>query len=211
MFQPPRTILRGRPWSRIMNPAQGSGEDEERTRDRRKYSGRLKYLRMQMLEPDTKSGQEIGEEIEVNLQDQKMINEFSNLNLKRMKLKKALKSKSLELDDLVELENELLLSSFDVETNDNNDQKTQSGTEDNDLILYKLDTSYIHIKRSTFQETKLTEKLERSKEAISKLNSEMDELSKQMSVLKKALYSKFGNTINLEGGDDDDDDDDAPI
>jgi hypothetical protein len=53
-----------------------------------------------------------------------------------MKLKKALKSKSLELDDLVELENELLLSSFDVETNDNNDQKTQSGTEDNDLILF---------------------------------------------------------------------------
>jgi hypothetical protein len=55
MFQPPRTILRGRPWSRIMNPAQGSGEDEERTRDRRKYSGRLKYLRMQMVSESTVS------------------------------------------------------------------------------------------------------------------------------------------------------------
>ncbi|WP_395242069.1 hypothetical protein, partial [Salmonella sp. s60732] len=69
----------------------------------------------------------------VNFKDQKMINEFSNLNLKRMKLKKLIKTTSLELDDLVELDNELLLSSFDVDTGDDPDQ--EGGGDDNDLIL----------------------------------------------------------------------------
>ena len=159
-----------------------------------------------MLEPITtttgKDGQEsTGEDIEVNFKDQKMINEFSNLNLKRMKLKKLIKTTSLQLDDLVELDNELLLSSFDVDTGDDPDH--EGGGDDNNLILYKLDSSYIHIKRSTFQETKLTENIEKSKEIISKLNTEMDGLNDQMTVLKKSLYSKFGNTINLEGGEDD--------
>ncbi|KAA1066087.1 hypothetical protein PGT21_020816 [Puccinia graminis f. sp. tritici] len=150
------------------------------------------------------------EEIEVNFKDQKMINQFSNLNLKKIKLKKLIKSKSVELDDLIELENELLLSSFDDidQSNNNENLDDESGpktTEDNDLILYKLDSSYIHIKRSTFQETKLPESLDRSREMISKLNSDLTDLNTQMSELKKTLYSKFGNTINLEGGDEDED------
>ncbi|KAI7952717.1 hypothetical protein MJO29_008348 [Puccinia striiformis f. sp. tritici] len=69
----------------------------------------------------------------------------------------------------------------------------EGGGDDNDLILYKLDSSYIHIKRSTFQETKLTENIEKSKEIISKLNTEMDGLNNQMTVLKESLYSKFGS------------------
>ncbi|OAV99312.1 hypothetical protein PTTG_04596 [Puccinia triticina 1-1 BBBD Race 1] len=162
---------------------------------------------MQMLEPIRTSGNgEAGgeEEIEVNFKDQKMINEFSNLNLKKIKLRKLIKAKSLELDDLVELENELLLGSFDDNVIDD-DEQDQNGGDGNDLILYKLDSSYIHIKRSVFQETKLAQNLEKSKQLISKLNTDLTELNDQMSALKKTLYSKFGNTINLEGGDDDED------
>ncbi|KAI7949630.1 hypothetical protein MJO28_008451, partial [Puccinia striiformis f. sp. tritici] len=73
---------------------------------------------------------------------------------------------------------------FDVDTGDDPDQ--EGGGDDNDLILYKLDSSYIHIKRSTFQETKLTENIEKSKEIISKLNTEMDGLNNQMTVLKES-------------------------
>jgi hypothetical protein len=69
-----------------------------------------------------------------------MINEFSNLNLKKIKLKKLIKTKSLELDDLIELENELLLSSFDDidQSNHENlgDEAGLNTTEDNDLILF---------------------------------------------------------------------------
>ncbi|OAV99313.1 hypothetical protein, variant, partial [Puccinia triticina 1-1 BBBD Race 1] len=90
---------------------------------------------MQMLEPIRTSGNgEAGgeEEIEVNFKDQKMINEFSNLNLKKIKLRKLIKAKSLELDDLVELENELLLGSFDDNVIDD-DEQDQNGGDGNDL------------------------------------------------------------------------------
>lgn len=63
--------------------------------------------------------------------DQKMINEFSNLNMQRMRVKKQLKSKTLEHDDLVELENELLLGSFDVDE----EPDGLDGGQENDLIL----------------------------------------------------------------------------
>ncbi|KNZ45678.1 hypothetical protein VP01_791g4 [Puccinia sorghi] len=156
---------------------------------------------MQMLEASTGAGGEEGEK-EVTMGDQKMINEFSNLNMQRMRVKKQLKSKTLEHDDLVELENELLLGSFDVDE----EPDGLDGGQENDLILYKLDTSYIHIQRSRFQEVKLAENLAKSKDEIAKLNSTMDLLGNQMSVLKKKLYSKFGNTINLEAGDEDEED-----
>lgn len=158
-------------------------------------------------------------EVEVNLNDQRMINEFSNLNLRRMKVKRLLRSKSLELDDLVELENELMLSSLDQlddGTSDTNPpdhldlhplQASNPGLPD-DVILYKLDSSYVHIKRSTFQETRLNHDLESLKSTIGSLNSKLDDLDDQMKNLKKVLYSKFGNTINLESGEEDEEEDD---
>jgi len=138
----------------------------------------------------------------VTQEDQKMINEFSNLNIQRMRLKRHLKSKTVEHDDLVELENELLLGSFEVDE----EPGGLDGGQDSDLILYKLDSSYIHIQRARFQEGKLAESLAKAKEAMAKLNSDMDMLGNQMSTLKVKLYSKFGNTINLEGGDEDEED-----
>lgn len=45
---------------------------------------------------------------------------------------------------------------------------------------------------------RLEEDTEKSTAAIEKKEEEIEEISSQMGELKKSLYAKFGNAINLE-------------
>lgn len=64
-------------------------------------------------------------------------------------------------------------------------------------IRYKIGDVYVYLPLSDALE-RLEKDTERSSNAIEKKEQQIDEISSEMSDLKKSLYAKFGNAINLE-------------
>ncbi|KAG0146363.1 hypothetical protein CROQUDRAFT_671223 [Cronartium quercuum f. sp. fusiforme G11] len=121
-------------------------------------------------------------EVEVTRTDQDKINKFSNLNLCYEDLEVILKTKKDEIDYLSELETELMM------------------IDEDELVMYKLDTSFIHL-----NPIKAIELTENNKQKLIKmvegLQEDLDRCDQEMKELKKVLYSKFGKSINLERND----------
>lgn len=119
-------------------------------------------------------------QVEVLFEDQQKINEFSKLVNKKDVLNQELTKQKQEkeyLDD-ISLEIELI--------------------DEDELINYKItDNAFIKMKQED-----VVEKLEKDNEqldvAIDELESKIIEVDERLSELKEALYTKFGDNINLE-------------
>ncbi|ONH65478.1 Prefoldin subunit 4 [Cyberlindnera fabianii] len=118
-------------------------------------------------------------QVEVTFEDQKKINEFSKLINKRDNISSELEKQKQEkeyLDD-VSMEIELL--------------------DEEELINYKVSTVFVKLSQE-----EAVEKLEKDTESvdntISQLENDIEQIDDKLSELKTALYTKFGDTINLE-------------
>ncbi|CDR43772.1 CYFA0S12e04170g1_1 [Cyberlindnera fabianii] len=137
-------------------------------------SYRLNYTSTMELLPEGKKNQ-----VEVTFEDQKKINEFSKLINKRDNISSELEKQKQEkeyLDD-VSMEIELL--------------------DEEELINYKVSTVFVKLSQE-----EAVEKLEKDTESvdntISQLENDIEQIDDKLSELKTALYTKFGDTINLE-------------
>lgn len=117
--------------------------------------------------------------VQVTLGDQKKINEFSKLIMRKDTIVQELSNGRQEkeyLDD-VSLEIELI----------DEDEKVQ----------YRIGDIFVFLKQS-----EVIEQLEKDTEImdvkIEKLESKESEINDRLNVLKSELYAKFGDNINLE-------------
>ncbi|KAG7863515.1 hypothetical protein KL919_000830 [Ogataea angusta] len=116
---------------------------------------------------------------EVTWQDQQKINSFSTLISKKDALSATLDENKQEkeyLDDLA-LEIELV--------------------DEDEKLNYKIGDSFVLMKQS-----EIVDRLEKDQELldskISELESQIEDIDQELNNLKKLLYAKFGNAINLE-------------
>ncbi|KAG7831871.1 hypothetical protein KL920_000206 [Ogataea angusta] len=116
---------------------------------------------------------------EVTWQDQLKINSFSTLISKIDALSATLDENKQEkeyLDDLA-LEIELV--------------------DEDEKLNYKIGDSFVLMKQS-----EIVDRLEKDQELldskISELESQIEDIDQELNNLKKLLYAKFGNAINLE-------------
>ncbi|KAM0747512.1 Prefoldin, subunit 4 [Meredithblackwellia eburnea MCA 4105] len=129
---------------------------------------------MKMLEADASDA-----DVPVTFEDQTNINKFSKLNNRSEDVQQQLEQIKKELEETEEVETEMELADED------------------ELIMYKLDTTFVHLPASEVL-TLLQDLLEKLRSKAEALETERDGCHEQMEALKKVLYAKFGNSINLE-------------
>ncbi|KAG0256665.1 hypothetical protein DFQ27_005557 [Actinomortierella ambigua] len=129
---------------------------------------------MRMLEREEEEG-----DVQVSWQDQENINTFSKYNAKLQDLEEQYEAKKTEKEYLDDLATELELADED------------------EPVRYRIGEAYVSLPLETAQERiqKAQEKLD---EEIDVLKTQMDDAVEKMAALKKVLYARFGNAINLE-------------
>ncbi|KAL5107307.1 Prefoldin subunit 4 [Taenia crassiceps] len=115
----------------------------------------------------------IQEDIQITAVDQGRINSFAKWNVK---LKEYEAEKLLQ--NLADLEDELLVSEPDSHP-------------------FKIGESFFHLSTEEANE-KVGEQKAQLKERLVTLESELSDCKASMATLKKELYAKFGDNINLE-------------
>ncbi|XP_038890488.1 probable prefoldin subunit 4 [Benincasa hispida] len=119
-----------------------------------------------------------GSESEVTWEDQQNINKFSRLNNRFHELEDEIRTAKETNDNLEDASNELILS-------------------DEDVIRFHIGEVFAHIPREEV-EGRLEEMKEENVKNLEKLEVERDSIVAQMAELKKILYGKFKDSINLE-------------
>ncbi|GAA5909348.1 uncharacterized protein JCM6883_005848 [Sporobolomyces salmoneus] len=139
---------------------------------------------VQMLEEDPSSSgpSNSATDATVTLSDQNAINAFSRHNSRTDEIIEELETLSKIQEDFEEIETELELLDEDEE------------------IMYKLDSTFLHLPVSEALEH-LQTNLGKTREKVEALEEEKRVCRDEMEKLKKILYAKFGNSINLERGD----------
>ncbi|KAG0092141.1 hypothetical protein BGZ93_000505 [Podila epicladia] len=129
---------------------------------------------MRMLEKDEEEG-----DIQVSWQDQQNINTFSKYNARLQDLEETYEAKKTEKEYLDDLASELELADED------------------ELVKYRIGEAFVSLSLEAAMEriNKSQEELDRD---IEILKAQMDEAIEKMDGLKKVLYARFGNAINLE-------------
>ncbi|KAG0235349.1 hypothetical protein BGW41_000843 [Actinomortierella wolfii] len=129
---------------------------------------------MRMLERDEEEG-----DIQVSWQDQENINTFSKYNAKLQDLEEQYEVKKTEKEYLDDLATELELADED------------------EPVKYRIGEAFVSLPLADAQERiqKAQEKLD---EEIDALKAQVDDAVDKMAALKKTLYARFGNAINLE-------------
>mmetsp|Transcript_40962 Transcript_40962/g.49713 ORF Transcript_40962/g.49713 Transcript_40962/m.49713 type:complete len:126 (+) Transcript_40962:175-552(+) len=117
-------------------------------------------------------------EISVTWDDQQNINQFGKLNNRLHELKAEVLSHQKTAEDYEEASNELMIT-------------------DEEEVMYVLGECFA-IMPNDDAETRLQEELDKTQEKISALHDEESDIKSQMEALKKVLYGKFGDSINLE-------------
>ncbi|DBA91984.1 hypothetical protein WJX79_000685 [Trebouxia sp. C0005] len=117
-------------------------------------------------------------EQEVRQEDQQRINTFNKLNTRLHELQAGVKAKKSELEDLEDAGNELMLL-------------------DDDQVRFVVGESFYHAGTEETEE-QLQEVTSGVEQEISTMNKELLEIQETMAALKKELYGRFGNSINLE-------------
>ncbi|QDZ24624.1 subunit 4 of prefoldin [Chloropicon primus] len=115
---------------------------------------------------------------QVTKEDQDQINAFGRLNNHYHEIQGKIKAKKKYSEDLEDASNELMLA-------------------DGDIVKYSYGFVFVHMSEDTAEE-KLTAAQEEVDQDITALEGELQDIRKNMDGLKTTLYSKFGNTINLE-------------
>ncbi|KAG0312091.1 hypothetical protein BGZ99_009728 [Dissophora globulifera] len=129
---------------------------------------------MRMLEKDEEEG-----DIQVSWQDQQNINTFSKHNARFQDLEETYEAKKTEKEYLDDLAMELELADED------------------EPVRYRIGEAFVSLSLEAAQERIAKTQGELDKE-IEALKGQMDEAVEKMDELKKVLYARFGNAINLE-------------
>ncbi|KAK8918487.1 putative prefoldin subunit 4 [Platanthera zijinensis] len=117
-------------------------------------------------------------EIEVTWEDQQNINKFGRLNNRFHELEDEIKIAKENNESLEDASNELILS-------------------DEDAVRFQIGEVFTHMPREEV-ENRLEEMKENASKVLEKLIEEKESVLAQMAVLKKILYGKFKDSINLE-------------
>ncbi|KAF9920099.1 hypothetical protein FBU30_010116 [Linnemannia zychae] len=128
---------------------------------------------MRMLEKDEEG------DVQVSWQDQENINTFSKYNAKLQDLEDAYETKKTEKEYLDDLAMELELADED------------------EPVKYRIGEAFVSLSLEAAQE-RISKSQEELDKEIQDLKTQMDEAVEKMDALKKVLYARFGNAINLE-------------
>ncbi|XP_052192693.1 probable prefoldin subunit 4 [Diospyros lotus] len=119
-----------------------------------------------------------GSDSEVTWEDQQNINKFGRLNNRFHELEEEIKIAKETNENLEDASNELILT-------------------DEEIVRFQIGEVFAHVPKE-----EVDSRLEQMKEATSKnlekLEEEKDSVLAQMAELKKILYGKFKDSINLE-------------
>ncbi|TGZ63389.1 hypothetical protein CRM22_006960 [Opisthorchis felineus] len=118
------------------------------------------------------------EDIEVTHEDQKRINSFATWNLKSKDFTAEYEQKKKDLANLDDAEDELIVC-------------------DSDYHPYLVGETFFHLPTDEVNEH-ITAAKQATKVRMLELEESVTESKAQMHALKKDLYAKFGNHINLE-------------
>ncbi|KAF8924173.1 prefoldin [Dissophora ornata] len=129
---------------------------------------------MRMLEKDDEEG-----DIQVSWQDQQNINTFSKYNAQLQDLEDTYEAKKTEKEYLDDLASELELADED------------------EPVRYRIGDTFVSLSLEAAQE-RITKSQEELDGEIDALKTQMDDAVEKMGELKKSLYARFGNAINLE-------------
>ncbi|KAI1298880.1 hypothetical protein EDD11_006619 [Mortierella claussenii] len=129
---------------------------------------------MRMLEKDEEEG-----DIQVSWQDQQNINTFSKYNARFQDLEEEYTAKKVEKEYLDDLASELELADED------------------EPVRYRIGEAFVSLSLEAAQE-RISKSQEELDTEIEGLKTQMDEAVEKMDELKKVLYARFGNAINLE-------------
>ncbi|KAF5183094.1 Prefoldin subunit [Thalictrum thalictroides] len=119
-----------------------------------------------------------GSEIEVTWEDQQNINKFGRLNNRFHEIEDEIKLAKETNENLEDASNELILT-------------------DEDNVRLQVGEVFVHTPREDV-ENRIEEMKEVTTKNLEKLEEEKDSLLAQMAELKKILYGKFNDSINLE-------------
>ncbi|KAJ0964773.1 hypothetical protein J5N97_025911 [Dioscorea zingiberensis] len=119
-----------------------------------------------------------GSESEVTWEDQQNINKFGRLNNRFHELEDEIKAAKELNESLEDASNELILS-------------------DEDVIRFQIGEVFTHM-ASDEVEARLEKMKEEASKDLERLEEEKESVLAQMSELKKILYGKFKDSINLE-------------
>ncbi|GAA5989727.1 hypothetical protein JCM11641_002184 [Rhodosporidiobolus odoratus] len=147
---------------------------------------------------------------EVTAPDQSRINRFSILVSRADEVGEELDRLKKEREELEEVEGEVELVEMEglgdeeEELDDLNEGEAGTGGgggEEGGKIMYKLDSTFLSLSPTEVLDH-LRSSLEKNKDESDRLEKEREEGESEMDGLKKELYAKFGDSINLERGDD---------
>ncbi|KAF2827997.1 Prefoldin, subunit 4 [Ophiobolus disseminans] len=142
-----------------------------------RIANELALTKLQLSQEDEASA--ASEDMEVRREDQEKINRFSSLHQKETAFEEELRAKIKEKEDLEEISTELEL------------------VDEEDKVPYKVGDCFVSL-----PQPQVLELLEGSTEAIDveveELKSKLETVQEEMGELKKALYGRFGRSINLE-------------
>ncbi|XP_021742272.1 probable prefoldin subunit 4 [Chenopodium quinoa] len=119
-----------------------------------------------------------GSETQVTWEDQQNINKFSKLNNRFHELIDEIKFLKDKCENLEDASNELILT-------------------DEEVVRFQIGEVFAHVPKEEV-ETRLEEMKELTEKNLEKLEEEKESITAQMADLKKILYGKFGDSINLE-------------
>merc|ERR1711907_180324 len=116
--------------------------------------------------------------VEVLWEDQKRINSFGRLHNRKVELLSHVRVQEKLVEDLEDASNEIMLS-------------------DDDVVKYTVGECFVHMDGDAAEE-RLTPEAGRAASELDTLKKELDEINEEMASLKKLLYAKFKDQINLE-------------
>ncbi|PWA67823.1 prefoldin subunit 4 [Artemisia annua] len=119
-----------------------------------------------------------GSETEVTWEDQQNINKFGRLNNRYHELEDEIKIAKEANENFEDASNELILT-------------------DEEVVRFQIGEVFAHVPKDEV-ETRIEQMQETTAKHLEKLNEEKESILAQMAELKKLLYAKFKESINLE-------------
>eukprot|EP00928_Gymnodinium_smaydae_P067965 TRINITY_DN509_c0_g2_i1.p1 TRINITY_DN509_c0_g2~~TRINITY_DN509_c0_g2_i1.p1 ORF type:complete len:129 (-),score=50.52 TRINITY_DN509_c0_g2_i1:68-454(-) len=119
------------------------------------------------------------QDIEVDRDDQKRINDFSRLNLRYDDLDEEIKTLKATVQSYKDATEEI------------------EGCMETDGIMVKIGEAWTTVDEDVATE-KLSKLIDDAEKRLSEVTDEIEQVKTDMDALKKMLYSKFGSSINLE-------------
>ncbi|KAI3695677.1 hypothetical protein L1987_78676 [Smallanthus sonchifolius] len=119
-----------------------------------------------------------GSEAEVTWEDQQNINKFGRLNNRLHELEDEIKIAKEANENFEDASNELILT-------------------DEEVVRFQIGEVFCHVAKDEV-ETRIEKMQETTTKHLEKLNDEKESILAEMAELKKVLYGKFKESINLE-------------